>query len=95
LTATNSSSAEENRARDIARDTAKQFTLFATDRRKHEPSGTSGARQTRLGSIRATEIEPNREDPHLVMVRWGEDIIAIFEATEITWELPRGCGRLE
>jgi hypothetical protein len=29
------------------------------------------------------------------MVRWGEDIIAIFDATEITWELPRGWGGLE
>jgi hypothetical protein len=93
--ATISSSSEENRGRDVARDGVKQFTLFATDRRKHEPNGSSGARQTRLGSIWATEIELYREDPHMVMVRWGEDIIAIFEATEITWELHRGCGGLE
>jgi hypothetical protein len=64
--------------------------------RKPEGGGAPGAARQyilrvagrRLGSIWASEIEPNGEDPNMVMIRWGEDIIAIFDATaEITWEL--------
>jgi hypothetical protein len=77
--AANSSCFEEVRRRDT--DAVKQYILFAADRR--------------LGSMWATDIVPNPEDPRMVMVRFGGDIIAIFDATEITWELwcrPEGSG---
>jgi hypothetical protein len=76
--ATNSSCFQKVRARDSVRDAVKRYTLFAEDRR--------------LGSIWAADIVPNPEDPHMVMVRSGEDIIAIFEATEFDLVVCRSDG---